>query len=341
MEVGDDVAVKEEAHREDAPATEPPKAEPERREAPASVDDSMVLTTHAVRLLAKRMNVNLTQVKGSGKRGRVTKEDVILFAESGGKPAKAAAKKPVKTEAPTAGKADKVVKLTDARRAMVKAMTDGLSIPHESVQEEISFAKLDKVCKGFVKDGSLQYVSFVVKAVSCALAQYPVLNTHATETRDNEGILVDYVEKADHNVSIALDTPSGLLTPSIKAVQTKSIMQINEEILQLMDKAKNATLTDSDLSDGTITVSSMRELGGIVAAPLIFRPQVASIFIGRGRLMPEFGKVKGATKVLPVEVSNVCVSADRRIVEPAVVTRFVNLIKQYIEELDMLLLNLK
>lgn len=341
MEVGDDVAVKEEARHEDVPAKEQPKAESERKEMSGDADDSKVLATHAVRLLARRMNVSLAQVKGSGKHGRVTKEDVILFAESGGRPAKATAKKPAKTEAPAAGKADKVVKLTDTRRAMVKAMTDGLSIPHESVQEEISFAKLDKACKGFAKDGSLQHMAFLVKAVSCALTHYPVLNTHATETRDSEGVLVDYVEKADHNVSIALDTPSGLLTPSIKAVQTKSIMQINEEILQLLGKAKNGSLTDSDLSDGTITLSNMRELGGIVAAPLIFKPQVASIFIGRGRLMPEFRKAKGATKVVPVEVSNVCVSADRRVVEPATITRFVNLVKQYIEELDMLLLNLK
>lgn len=345
LEVGDDVEVKgHEHHQEEAPKA----AESEAKKEPAKVeqvDDSKVLTTFAVRRLAKSLGVNLNHVKGSGKHGRVTKEDVHRFVESGGKPAQGAAvKKPVKTEAPPVSKADVVIKLTGAKRAMVKSMTDALSIPHESVQEEVSMSKLEKACKKYTAENPnirMHQLSFFVKAVSCALTQYPILNTHVTETRDHEGILVDYVEKADHNVSIAIDTPAGLLTPSIKAVQTKSITQINEEVAALINKAKNGTLAEEDLIGGTITLSTTRNIGGIVAGPLIFKPQVAGMFIGRGRLMPEFTTINGTRKVTPTEISNVCLSADRRVVEPATMTRFINLFKQYIEELNMLLLNLK
>jgi len=354
MEVADDVGVKDESHHEETSEQKPPEqkaskgaeSETKEQEPVVEVDDSNILTTFAVRRLAKNLKVNLNQVKGSGKHGRVTKDDVFAFVESGGKPApsKAPAKRPVKTEAPPVSKADKVVKLKGTLRAMVKSMTEATTIPHESMQEEIVMSKLNKKCKDYMEKNpnvKLHHLAFFVKAISCALTHYPILNSHVTENRDNEGILVDYVEKANHNVSILIDTPSGLLVPSIKSVQTKSIVQINEEILQLISKAKNATLSESDLSDGTITLSTTRNLGGRVASPLIFKPQVAGVFIGKGRLIPEFKEVKGVTKVYPMEVSSVCVSADRRVVDPAVLTRFVNLFKQYIDELNMLLLNLK
>lgn len=347
LEVGDDVEVKGQEHNKEAPkAAEPEAKEVKKEQAKVEqVDDSKVLTTFAVRRLAKSLGVNLNHVKGSGKHGRVTKEDVHAFIESRGKPAQEpAVKRPVKTEAPSVSKADVVVKLTGPKRAMVKSMTDALSIPHETVQEEISMSKLEKICKKYAAENPntrMHQLSFFVKAMSCALTQYPILNSHATETRDHEGILVDYVEKADHNVSIAIDTPAGLLTPSIKAVQTKSITQINEEVATLINKAKSGALTEEDLIGGTITISTTRNIGGIVAGPLIFKPQVAGMFIGRGRLVPEFTTINGIRKVTPIEVSNVCLSADRRVVEPATMTRFINLFKQYIEELNMLLLNLK
>lgn len=355
MEVGDDVNVKEDSHKEEpAPAAEPtpekPAAAPEtKKEQPAApvIDEAAeakVYTTHAVRLLAKRLKISLAQIKGTGKRGRVTKDDVFAFVETGGQPAQKTKKVAKKVEAPVAGKGDKLIKLTGIRRAMVKSMTDALEIPHETVQEELVMDNLDRVKNEYLAvnpKAKLTYLPFFMKAMSCALVEFPIINSLTTGPRDQNGLLVDYVEKAEHNISIAVDSPSGLLVPNIKSVQNKTILQLNEEVRQLISRARKSTVTQQDLSDGTITLSSIGGIGGIIGTPVIFRPQTALIAVGRTRQLPVFRTVKGIRKVFPSNVCTMCLAADRRVIEPVTITKFVVTFKKLIEDMDLLLLHLK
>lgn len=308
--------------------------------------ETKVLATPAVRGLAGEMNVDLKKVKATGKGGRITKEDVMKYAESQKGAKQAPAAEPVAQKAPAGPlEGDRVVKLTGIRKAMAKSMTDALTIPPYNIQEEFYLDKLKKVRKAYLAlnpKNKLTYLPFFVKAFSQAMLEYPVFNSHCNPVTDKEGYITEYVEKADHNISIAVDSPSGLLVPNIKAVQTKSILQINEEIRQLIERARAGNLTNEDLSDGTFTVSNIGNIGGMNGTPVIFRPQVALGAIGRIRTVPDYiKKPNGELELVPREVVGVCMTCDHRIMDGATGARMIMLVKRYIEDIDSLLLTLK
>ncbi len=353
MEVSDDVKVKEEPAKEE-PAPEQ-KPEPTPAPAPAApaaeskpsepAPEGKVLATPAVRGLAAELKVDLKKVKATGKGGRVTKSDVLKFAEamkSGAAPAGAPIEVP-KT-APVALAEDRVVKLTGIRRGMTKSMTEALHIPHYNIQEEFEVDKLAKIRSAFSAanpKNKISFLPFFVKACSQVMIQMPVFNAITNSTVDQDGYIVDYVEKADHNISIAVDTPSGLVVPCLKAVQKKSIMQINDEMKQLIDRARKGTLTKADLSDSTFTISSIGSLGCMTGSPVIFRPQVAIMAMGKTSLMPVFTKQKnGEYTMKPKETMCISLSCDHRIIDGATGARFVGLLKKYIEDIDTMLLGM-
>ena len=359
MEVGDDVQTKEAPKKEEPHAESKPEpgralshivvkaAEPEQ--APKPVEAEQVLATPPVRALAQKMNINLKLVKGTGKDGRITKEDVLKFAEGSAAPAAPEQKAPKaempKPVPPPVSAQDKVIKLTGMRKAMTKSMTEALTIPHYNLQDEFGMDKLKKIRKVYMDANpgkKITFLPFFVKAFSLALLDFPVFNSLSNPQVDKEGYIYEYIEKADHNISIAIDTPSGLVVPNLKAVQYKSILQINEEIRELIDRTRKGTLTQADLTNGTFTLSNIGNIGGMTGSPVIFRPQVAIAAMGQMRMVPDFVKQpNGEFIIKPKEVISVSVSCDHRVVDGATGARFVARVKQYIESIDSLLLTLK
>ena len=299
-------------------------------------------TTHAVRLLAHKLKVDITKVRGTGKRGRVTKEDVLMFVESGGQGAEVPAAP--KLQAPVVLKSDKVVKLTGFRRAMAKSMTDSLVIPHDNIQDEFSIESIKKARKDYLNTHpgkKMTFLPFFMKAFSSALTDFPVFNAISNPAKDSDGSIFEYVQKAEHNISVAVDTPVGLLVPNLKGVQQKSILQVNEELRELIERARKAALTQDDLANGTFTLSNIGNIGCITGSPVIFRPQVAIAALGQVRLVPRFVLEKGTTKLRPEEAITLSLSYDRRIIDGATGARFVHTVKTYLENMDILLLTLK
>ena len=301
-----------------------------------------------MRSLAQELKVDLKKVKATGKGGRITKDDVIKFAEaSKAAPAPAPAKEiPMAKQAPPAPTGeDKLIKLTGIRRAMVKSMTDALTIPPYNLQEIISIEKLKLVRKAYLDanpKSKVTFLPFFAKAFSQAMLEFPIFNALTNPTTDKEGYIFEYIEKADHNLSFAVDSPAGLLVPNVKAVQTKSILQINDDLKGLIDRARKGTLSQADLSDGTFTLSNIGNLNGLTGVPVIFRPQVAIAAMGRTRLEPEFTKLpNGEYNVTAKEVINITLTCDHRIIDGATGTRFISLVKNYIENIDTLLMTLK
>ena len=294
-----------------------------------------------MRLLAHKLKVDITKVQGTGKRGRVTKEDVLAFVETGGKVAEV--HRPPQ-QVPIALKADKVVKLTGIRRAMAKSMTDALSIPHDNMIEELSVESIKKVRKNYLNSNpgkKITFLPFFLKAFSSALTEYPVFNSLSNPATNEEGIIFEYIQKAEHNLSVAIDSPLGLLVPNVKSVQRKSILQINEDLRELIERARKSTLTQDDLSNGTFTLSNIGNIGCISGSPVIFRPQVAVVALGQMRLCPRYFIEKGVTKMRPEDVVTMSISYDHRIIDGATGARFVRQVKQFVENLDILLLTLK
>lgn len=356
MEVGDDVQVKETAkdeHKQEEPEPSKPEPKPEAPKTKAKKEEQKapagkVLTTPAVRSLAQEMKVDLAKVTPTGKGGRITKDDVMKYAASGksAEGAQPAAQQTIPAAAPVVAlEQDRVVKLTGIQRAMAKSMTDALSIPPYNLQEEMCIEKIKKMRADFVKANpkmKMTYLPFFLKAFSQAMIKFPIFNAVSNPATDKEGYITEYIEKAEHNISIAIDTPSGLLVPNIKSVQRKSILQINDEVRALIDRGRSGTLTQEDLSDGTFTLSNIGGIGGLIGAPVIFRPQVAIAAMCKIRTIGDIvKKADGGYDLKPKEVMGISLSCDHRIIDGATGARFITVVKDYIESIDTLLLSLK
>lgn len=365
MEVGDDVEVKEEAasseHKEE-PAAEAPKAEPPKAEAPKpepkheAPPSGKVLATPAVRGLAVEMKVDLTKVTPTGKGGRITKNDVLKYAEG----MKAAPSKEQSKEMPKDTKKtdqyvappipvplehDAVKKLTGIHRAMVKSMTDALSIPAYNIQEQVCTEQVKRLRSEFLKNNpnkKITYLPFFMKAFSQAMLEYPIFNAVSNPNVDSEGCIYEYIEKAEHNISIAIDSPSGLVVPNVKSVQRKSILKINEELRAVISRGRKGTLTHDDLNDGTFTISSISGIGSRVGTPVIFRPQVAIAAMCRVSNTPEFiKKPNGDYEIKPVEAMQLSLTCDHRIIDTITAAKFITAVKKCVEDIESLLLTLK
>ena len=245
---------------------------------------------------------------------------------------------------------DKVVKLTGFQKAMTKTMTQSTFIPSFLYTDEFNVDKLVKLRKEMNKiDGGrtkFTYMPFFIKAVSNALLEYPQLNSNVNPNLGEDGYISEFTIKRDHNISIAIDSPEGLVVPNIKRVQDKSILQIQKELYELRDKTEARKLTSEDLKEGTFTISNIGNIGGKVLSPVILPPQTCIIGISKifdsVTVVPKSGEYEDSQAyhlvkkkdlaVLFHKAVNLCISADHRIIDGATVARFSELLKTYIEQ---------
>ena len=323
-----------------------PKAETVQHKTEAS--DSSVLATPATRHYAKTKGVDIHKVKGTGKDGRVMDSDIDSFLN---KPVQA-----VHTSAQVCHKAsqrhepltgitdeDKVKRIGGIRKGMTKSMTEALSIPFFVFQDEYDATKLMSVRKELKAiHKSLTLLPFFVKAISIALRKHPGMNINVNPNTDEDGYIYEYVIKHDHNISIAVDSPNGLLVPNIKKVQTKSILEINDDLLLIRDKAQKSKLTREDFEGGTFSVSSVGNLAGTYFVPTIFRPQGAIVAIGKSRKIPKYAGVNsaGLHQWEPIDAINFSFSCDHRVIDGATCARFSEEIRKLVENPQNMLLNM-
>ncbi len=219
----------------------------------------------------KQHKLNPTLIKGTGKRGRITKEDVmnhingITTVNDTINTVNNTVKSSINTPPPqhkcTPHTQDETIKLTGFHKAMTKTMTQSISIPSFLYSDEFNVDRLvstrkeiNKIEQGRIK---FSYMPFFIKAVSLALNEYPNLNTIVNQQVGSDGYIQEYTIKKDHNISVAIDSPEGLAVPNIKRVQDKSVLEIQRELNELIDRAKNTRLSSSDLKDGTFTISNI------------------------------------------------------------------------------------
>lgn len=329
-----------------APAAAVPKAtlssaEPAPEPAPVRGRASAIAAP-AVRKIAKENDIDITIINGSGKEGRVLKEDILKYIDEL-KTQKSSATKvaPLAPAAaiprPVAVAADRVVPIKGLRKAMVKSMEESLKIPHFGYCDEIEVSQLyalrkelKNVCKE--RDNKLSYMPFFLKAASLALLKYPILNAHL----DIENMAL--IERASHNIGIAMDTKDGLLVPNIKDIQSKSVFELSEDLIKLHELGKKGKLAMDDLVGGTFTLSNIGSIGGTYAHPVLTSPQVSIGALGKMQTLPRFDKDGELYKAM---IINVSWSADHRIIDGATMSRFSNLWKSYLESPSMMLLDLK
>jgi len=332
------------------------------------VNNNQTFATPAVRKIAKENNISLSNIVGTGPKNRVTKEDVLLYLQRGSKsvPSVTISARTTSNAAasPEVGSFEKInnrnlvqsgdqrVAIRGIQRLMVKSMNAAAQVQHLTYCEEVQFNKFKSLrdnLKGELHKRfgiKLSYMPLLIKATSLALIQYPMLN--ATVNAD----VTEIVYHSQHNIGVAMDTPKGLIVPVIKSVQSKSIVEIALELNLLQDAASKSTLTETQLSGGTFTLSNIGSVGGTYVVPVLVVPQVVIGAFGRLQVLPRYVDKHGNAAsfdliekneaiVRPSMIMNTSWSADHRVVDGATVAKFSNLWKHYVENPDAMTIDLR
>ncbi|OQR94094.1 lipoamide acyltransferase component of branched-chain alpha-keto acid dehydrogenase complex, partial [Thraustotheca clavata] len=338
-----------------APTPAPIAPTPVETQAPAPIErlpiargsSGKVMTTPSVRRLAREHNIDLENVPTEG--DRILKGDILNYIKHlADTKSSAAAVAPMATpsssSAPVAATStfeflteSKTVPVTPIQKMMVKSMNAALKVPHFGYADEIEMNALDELrntLKPLASERGVKvtYLPLMVKAASLALKYYPILNASVS---DDESSITMH---AHHNISVAMDTPKGLLVPNIKNVESKSILDIAEDLSRLQKLGAEGRLGPNDLTGGTFSLSNIGSIGGTYMSPVIMVPQVAIGALGKIQTIPRFNK---NGEVIPVKVMNVSWSGDHRVIDGATMARFSTKWKNLLENPVAMLTELK
>ncbi|MGV3052310.1 dihydrolipoamide acetyltransferase family protein [Staphylococcus chromogenes] len=316
------------------------------QQAPANEDvdeNKKVKAMPSVRKYARDNNVNIKAVNGTGKNGRITKEDVDAYLNGGGQAAttEETASTPAESTqetAPIAAPAgdfpETTEKIPAMRKAIAKAMVNSKhTAPHVTLMDEIDVQELWDHRKKFkeiaAEQGTkLTFLPYVVKALVSALKKYPALNTSFNEEAG------EVVHKHYWNIGIAADTERGLLVPVVKHADRKSIFQISDEINELAVKARDGKLTSEEMKGATCTISNIGSAGGQWFTPVINHPEVAILGIGRIAQKP----IVKDGEIIAAPVLSLSLSFDHRQIDGATGQNAMNHIKRLLNNPELLLM---
>lgn len=331
-------AAPEPAKTEAPAAAETPAAAPAAEAAPAAsaalADNREILATPAVRKYAREKNVLLANVTGTGKNGRITKEDVDAFLAGGQTAGAAAAQAPAFAPVAPGQRIEERVPLKGVRKVIANAMVKSVyTAPHVTIMDEVDVSALvDLRTKakaiGEKKGIKITYLPFIVKALVAAVKQYPALNASID---DEKG---EIVYKRYYNIGIATDTDNGLIVPVIEDADLKSIWQIAAEINDKAVRAREGKLAPAEMRGSSISISNIGSAGGMFFTPVINWPEVA--ILGVGRIMDK--PVVRNGEVVPGKVLALSLSFDHRLIDGATAQNAMNYIKQLLEEPGLLAL---
>ncbi len=347
---GDDHAEEAPKQEEKAPVTEASTTNNGVAETQASVDPNRrVVAMPSVRKYAREKGVNITLVAGSGKNGRVLKEDIEAFLNGGAAPAavetaptatevatEAAQEtaKPAPTPIPQGQYPETREKMSGIRKAIAKAMVNSKhTAPHVTLMDEIDVAKLVAHRKKYKdvaanKGIKLTFLPYVVKALTSALREYPALNTSIDDATS------EIIHKHYYNIGIAADTEKGLLVPVVKDADRKSLFAISNDINELAGKARDGKLAPDEMKGASCTITNIGSAGGQWFTPVINHPEVA--ILGIGRIAEKAIVVNGEIVAAPVLALSL--SFDHRMIDGATAQHALNHIKRLLNDPELLLM---
>jgi len=282
----------------------------------------------SIRRLARELGIDLSYVPGSEAGGRIAMSDVRAYIErlqrlalkpaSGGAPAAAAAPK---AESIDFSKWGPILKkpVIPLRQTIARRMVENWqSIPHVTQFDEADVTGLNELRKQFApayeaKGARLTVTVFILKALVDTLKKHPIFNASLDEVA-NEIILKEYF-----HLGIAVDTEQGLLVPVLRDVDKKDLLQLAKDLEEAAKKARERKVTGEDLRGGTFTISNQGGIGGAHFTPIINKPEVAILGLGRGVLKPVVrdGKIE-ARMLVPLGLSY-----DHRVIDGGQAARFI------------------
>jgi pyruvate dehydrogenase E2 component (dihydrolipoamide acetyltransferase) len=291
----------------------------------------------AIRAFARELGVDLLRVTGSGRKGRIVREDVTAFVKSVMAGGVAAPRGGLDFDLPEApdidftkfGEIEKQA-LSRIRKISGKNLhRNWLSIPHVTQHELADITDMEalrQANKGrAAEDGyKLTPLVFLIKACVAALKEFPQFN--ASLDPDGEHLVL----KKYYHVGIAVDTPDGLVVPAIRDCDLKSIPELGRELSEVSQRARDKKLTPKDWQGASFTISSLGGIGGTAFTPIINQPEVAILGVSRSRMEPSWdGESFRPRLMLPLSVSY-----DHRVIDGAAAARFTRFLADYLESAD-------
>ena len=287
----------------------------------------------SVRHLARKLGVDLGQIRGSGPAGRILLEDLAPFLNA---PVSATPAKPPRIPQPlhygTAGTRQKLVGL---RRTIAERMVESeRSIPHYSYIDECEVTELVRLRAQlkapFAERGlKLTYLPFLIKAVTRALKEVPIVNSTYDEAAEEIHL------HAEYHIGIAVATPAGLVVPVIRHADQRDLFSLTEEVERLSTAARASRSRLEDLRGGTFTITSVGSIGGLISTPIINRPEVGIMAVGKLVRRPVYDS---SNNLRPGDFLYLSFSFDHRIVDGAVGAVFGNAVIRQLQQPANLLL---
>lgn len=341
------------AKQEAAPAAE---AKPAAAPAPAAAkadaksefteNDAYVHATPVIRRLAREFGVNLAKVKGTGRKGRILKEDVQAYVKDAVKRAEAAPAAAAgggipgmlpwpKVDFSKFGEIEEVELGRIQKISGANLSRNWVMIPHVTHFDKTDITDLEAFRKQQNAEAEKRKldvkftpVVFIMKAVAAALEQMPRFNSSLSE--DGQKLtLKKYI-----NIGVAVDTPNGLVVPVFKDVNKKGITELSRELMATSKKARDGKLTASDMQGGCFTISSLGGLGTTHFAPIVNAPEVAILGVSKSAMEPVWnGKEFAPRLMMPISLS-----FDHRVIDGADGARFITIINNMLSDIRRLVM---
>ena len=333
-----------------------PKAETATQSAPAASNESFADNSayaHAspvVRRLAREFGINLANVKGSGRKNRVVKDDVQNYVKN--------LVKQVESGQLSAGKGNaggselglipwpkvdfaKFGEIEEKKLSRIQKLSgknlhrNWVQIPHVTQFDEADITSLEEFRK---EQNALNEkkklgvkitpLVFVMKAAAKALAEFPTINSSLSN--DGESLIL----KKYINIGVAVDTPNGLVVPVFKDVDKKGIIELSRELMEVSAKARDGKLTSADMQGGCFTISSLGGIGGTAFTPIVNAPEVAILGVSKSEMKPKWnGKEFEPKLMVPLSMSY-----DHRVIDGALAARFTVTLASYISDIRQLVM---
>ena len=295
----------------------------------------------SVRRLARELGVNLALTPGSGRKGRITKEDVQQFVKAslaqrsgGGVPiAGVHVAAPPEINFSRYGETEQTPLNRVRKLSAANLHRSWVTVPHVTQFDEADITELD----GFRREQKalaaergvkLTFLPFVVKAVCAALHEFPHFNASLDATGEN------LILKRYHHIGVAVDTPNGLVVPVIRDADQKGLFQLASELEALSEKARTRQLRPADIQGGSFSISSLGGIGGTFFTPIVNHPEVAILGVSRMDWKPAWRDGAWQPRlVLPLSLSY-----DHRVIDGADAVRFTGRLAEFLCDLRRLLL---
>jgi pyruvate dehydrogenase E2 component (dihydrolipoamide acetyltransferase) len=282
--------------------------------------------------VARELGVDIARVRGSGRKGRITKEDVQAAADGASPDAVTTAPTPIDGSARTLapgldllpwpsvdfekfGPVERVARSRIQRISAPNLARNWVMIPHVTHNDEADVTELEawrKQLNAEQKEVKVTMVSFLVLASLAALKEFPIFNS----SLDGDELVL----KRYYNIGFAADTPGGLVVPVIKDADRKGLLEIAGELTSLSGRAREGKLSPGDMSGASFTISSLGGIGGTSFTPIINAPEVAILGATRSALKPVWNE--RSESFVPRLMVPLSLSYDHRVIDGAAAARF-------------------